>query len=267
MSNELSSKELGRRIMELRKHNKFSQVELAKLLGVSRSSLVQIEAGNRSLLALELAKLSNILKFPISDIFAEEFRLFTEVEIDYEDLEKEMGANKERIAVPRLRLDKFKNVLLYILEQCSGKPNVGETMLYKLLYFSDFNYYELYEEHLTGTKYRKLQFGPAPLKIDGILQKMMEANEIQMIKTDYHGFPQKRYISNERANLKELSAAEIEVIDHVIDQYADWTAAKISEYSHKDIPWKATKEGEEIEYELAFYRETPFSVRNYEDDE
>ena len=28
----------------------------------------------------------------------------------------------------------------------------------------------------------------------------------------------------------------------------------------------ATKEGEEIHYELAFYRETPFSVRNYGDE-
>jgi hypothetical protein len=28
----------------------------------------------------------------------------------------------------------------------------------------------------------------------------------------------------------------------------------------------ATKEGEEINYELAFYREAPFSVRNYGDE-
>ena len=64
--------------------------------------------------------------------------------------------------MPTLQVDKFKNVLLYILERCAGKPNVGETVLYKLLYFADFNYYELYEEHLTGAKYRKLPFGPVP---------------------------------------------------------------------------------------------------------
>ena len=267
MSQEISAKELGRRVMELRKHNRFSQEELAKLLGVSRSSLVQIEAGKRSLLALELAKLSNILKFSISEIFTEKFRLYTEVKLDYEEIEMGMEENKERIAVPKLKLDKLKNVLLYILEQCSGKPNVGETMLYKLLYFSDFNFYELYEEHLTGAQYRKLQFGPAPFKIEGILEEMIKRNKIQLIKSEYHGYIQKRYISNERANLRELTAAEIEVIDHVIDQYADWTASKISEYSHKDIPWKVTKEEEVIDYELAFYRETPFSVRNYEDDE
>jgi hypothetical protein len=29
------------------------------------------------------------------------------------------------------------------------------------------------------------------------------------------------------------------------------------------MPWMASKEGEDIDYELAFYREPPYSVRNY----
>ena len=63
-----------------------------------------------------------------------------------------------------------------------------------------------------------------------------------------------------------LKASEKEVIDRVIEQMSDWSAAAISNYSHKDMPWQATKEGEEINYELAFYREAPFSVRNYGDE-
>ncbi|MDD4640611.1 MAG: hypothetical protein PHF92_04525 [Bacteroidales bacterium] len=48
---------------------------------------------------------------------------------------------------------------------------------------------------------------------------------------------------------------------------SDWSAAAaISSYSHKDMPWLATKEGEEINYELVFCREAPFSVRNYGDE-
>ena len=67
----------------------------------------------------------------------------------------------------------------------------------------------------------------------------------------------------EIADLKELKASETEVIDRVIEQMSDWSAAAISQYSHKDMPWIASKEGEIINYELAFYREAPFSVRNY----
>jgi len=32
------------------------------------------------------------------------------------------------------------------------------------------------------------------------------------------------------------------------------------------MPWLASKDGEEINYELVFYREAPFTVRNYEDE-
>jgi uncharacterized phage-associated protein len=66
-----------------------------------------------------------------------------------------------------------------------------------------------------------------------------------------------------KADLKELKASEAEVIDRVIEQMSDWSASAISEYSHKDMPWLVSKDGEEINYELAFYREAPFSVRNY----
>ena len=172
----------------------------------------------------------------------------------------------ERTSVPILQIDKFKNVLLYILERCAGKPNVGETVLYKLLYFADFNYYELYEEQLTGAKYRKLPYGPVPQKLDSIIKQMIDDGYLQRVKTAYQGYPQTRYLPLQKANLTELLASEKEVIDRVIEQMSDWSATAISNYSHKDIPWIASKEGEEINYELAFYREAPFSVRNYGDE-
>jgi len=69
-----------------------------------------------------------------------------------------------------------------------------------------------------------------------------------------------------KPNLKNLKASEKDVIDKVIEQYSDWSASAISDYSHKDMPWLATKDGETIDYELAFYRESPYSVRTYDED-
>jgi uncharacterized phage-associated protein len=70
-----------------------------------------------------------------------------------------------------------------------------------------------------------------------------------------------------KPDLTRLSAAEKTVIDDVIRQVSDWNANTISEYSHKDMPWLATKEGGIIDYNLAFYRESPYSVRIYDDNE
>ena len=170
------------------------------------------------------------------------------------------------ISVTGLKLGKLTNVLLYNLERCAGKPNIGETVLKKLLYFCDFNFYELYEEHLTGARYKKLPYGPVPQKLDTIINQMIDNGKLKRVKTDYHGFPQTRYMPMEKADLMQLSAAEKTVIDNVIQQMSDWNANKISDYSHKDMPWLATKDGDFISYNLAFYRELPYSVRMYDDE-
>jgi hypothetical protein len=50
---------------------------------------------------------------------------------------------------------------------CSGKAKCWRNwhLLYVIVFF-DFNYYELYEEHLTGANYRKLPYGPVPQNLD-----------------------------------------------------------------------------------------------------
>lgn len=269
MNIKLAQMQIGQRITELRKMKGLSQEELAKRVKISRPSLAQIELGNRGVDILELQKLSLVLGFSLDDFMSKDFSIDSYLESQELEGNEEKKSRKkeERISVPTLQIGKFKNVLLYILERCAGKPNVGETVLYKLLYFSDFNYYELYEEHLTGAKYRKLPFGPVPQKLDSIISQMIEKGQLQRVKTAYHGYPQTRYLPLEKADLSELKASEKEIIDRVIEQMSDWSAAMLSNYSHGDKPWKASKEGEEINYELVFYRRPPYSIRVYEDDE
>ena len=263
MKTKLLQKQVGQRITKLRKIKGLSQEDLAKSVKISRPSLAQIELGNRSVNILELQQLSMKLGFSLDDFMSKDFEVHQEIN---DENEKSTNIVEERIAVPNLNIDKFKNVLLYILEKCAGKPNVGETVLYKLLYFSDFNYYELYEEHLTGAKYKKLPFGPVPQKLDTIINQMIEGRVLKRVKTEYHGYPQTRYLPLEKANLEKLKASETEILDRVIEQMSDWSVTAISNYSHKDLPWEVTDEGKDISYELAFYRETPYTVRNYGDE-
>ena len=68
-------------------------------------------------------------------------------------------------------LKKFKEVLLYILSKVGSKPNVGETVLYKLLYFIDFDYYEKFEEQFIGATYIKNHYGPTPIEFKKIVRR------------------------------------------------------------------------------------------------
>ena len=262
MNIKLSQKQIGQRITELRKMKGFSQENLAKGVKISRPSLAQIELGNRTVDVLEFQRFSMVLGFSLDDFVSKDFAVNQDLEVKTETKPKKTA---ERISVPTLQVNKLKNVLLYMLERCAGKPNVGEAVLYKLLYFSDFNYYELYEEHLTGAAYRKLPFGPVPQKFDTIILQMIDKGQLQRVKTEYRGYPQTRYLPLVKADLTKMKASEKEVIDNVIQQMSDWSATAISNYSHNDLPWEVTDEGKEISYELAFYREMPYSVRVYDE--
>lgn len=171
----------------------------------------------------------------------------------------------ERNSTPTLQVEKFKNVLLYILERCAGKPNFGEKVLGMLLYFSDFNNYEIYEEQLTGATYRKLPNGPISEELESILFQMVEERQLHRVITEYHGSPQIRYLPLVKPDLTKLLASEVGVIDKVIGQMGDWSETMITAYVHGDRPWEVTGDNEDLNYELAFYRDVPYSVRVYEE--
>ena len=257
----ITQEEIGKRVAKLRKSKGYSQEVLARLIGVSRPSLTQIELGKRTISVIELIKISEGLSISTDKFLSPTFNLYE----TFDDEKLVMEDPQIRVSIPELKTKKFKNILLYMLERCAGKPNIGETILNKLLYFSDFNYYELYEEQMSGAEYRKLPYGPVPQMIDIIINQMIEEKQLKRFITEYYGYPQTRYIPLVKPDLSGLNANEKNIIDRVIDQYSDWTAAAISNYSHKDMPWLASKDGEIIDYELVFYREPPYSVRNYDE--
>jgi len=176
-----------------------------------------------------------------------------------------------RINVPQRNLEKFKEVLLYLLNKIASKPNIGETVLYKILYFIDFDFYEKYEEQLIGATYKKNRYGPTPLEFKKIIEKMTKDKEIMKVQSSYFQYPQTKYLPLRKADLSKLKANEIEVINievinDVVNKLSDMNSAQISEYSHSDVPWLTTENNGVIEYESVFYRTPPYSVREYSED-
>ena len=180
--------------------------------------------------------------------------------------EKKKLNNCERISVPQCNIDKFKEVFMYIISKVGAKPNVGQTVLYKLLYFIDFDYYELYEEQLIGEKYIKNKFGPTPVGFVKIIEQMQKDGDCKEEKVLYFGHYQIKYLPEKPVKLSALSKREIKHIDDILEKYSDKSADALSEISHKDIPWIIAKDGEAIDYESVFYRTDATSVRKYGDD-
>ena len=168
-----------------------------------------------------------------------------------------------RISVPQKNLEKFREVLLYILNEVGSRPNIGESVLYKLLYFIDFDFYEKYEEQLIGATYIKNRYGPTPVEFRKIVESML-GNDLIKVEDKYFQYPQTKYLPLREPDLKVLSAHEVEVIDRVLERLAHLNGVQVSEYSHNDVPWLTAEEGKPIEYESVFYRTPAYSVRKYE---
>ena len=163
---------------------------------------------------------------------------------------------------------KLENVLLYVLNQVGSRPNVGETVLYKLLYFIDFDYYEKYEQSITGLKYVKNHYGPTPKQKDfkSIVSGMQEEGRLKVVSVKFHEKSQKKYIPNDSADLRLFNGQELQHIDQVLSRLADKTATQISDYAHQDTPWVMTEPNQEINYQLTKYRTIITSVNPDEDE-
>lgn len=256
-------KKIGKRIKELREKAGLSQREVAIKIGIKRPTISQIENGERKISAEEILEFSKLFNVTPNNML----ELEEELEVVLEKKKTiEEAKPKERINVPQKNLNKFKEVLLYILNKVGSKSNVGETVIYKLLYFIDFNFYEKYEEQLIGATYIKNNYGPTPVEFAKIVEEMKNEGEIEEVESKYFNYPQRKYLPLRKPNLKILKANEKEVIDDVLNNLSDMNASQISEYSHEDVPWLSTDEGEQIEYESVFYRNPPYSVREYSED-
>lgn len=263
MVREFYSK-LGKRIKELRERLGISQQSLSELLGVSRTAISQLENGDRKVSTDELVKLSDIFNLPVEWLLDAK----KEPEVILNDTrKKDKSRVKIRINVPQRNVEKFKEVLLYILDKVGSKHNIGETVIYKLLYFIDFDYYEKYEEQLIGARYRKNRHGPTPIEFRKLVNKMIEKKEIAKFAKKYYGYDQTGYSALRKADLFKFNGNEIEVINNVLNRLSDMNANQISDYSHNDVPWLTTEEQEIIEYESVFYRTPAYSVREYSEED
>ena len=257
---------LGNFIRKQRKKRLITQEQLASELGLSRATYVQIELGKRELKVSEAIKLAEIFDMSIEDFLNEREQTPHIIEIKKPKKKKPAKKSNIRISVPQEKVEKFKQVLLYILAKIGARPNMGQTVLYKILYFVDFDYYEKYEEQLIGAKYIKNTYGPSPVMFAKIVEELEKEDKIEKVKTKFHNYDQVKYLVNSKElDISSLSSKELEHINWEIRRLENMTAAQISELSHLDTPWVVAGDMEELKYEHVFYRPQLTSVREYEE--
>lgn len=252
-------------LKQLRESHSSSQEEIAKKLGISRQTYIKYESGTVEM-PLEIIR-KTVKIFDVSYSCLIDNVMPTEPEYNIEKSTATTETPDIRINIPENNIEKFKQVFLYILTKVGAKPNVGQTVLYKLLYFIDFDYYELYEKQLMGLSYIKNNFGPTPVDFAKLVKQMENDGQIEELKTKFFQHDMTKYLPLVEPNLDLLTARELEFIDTELEKHSSKTATELSNYSHKDIPWIGAKDREILDYESVFYRTPETSVRAYQEEE
>ena len=262
-------------IKNLRTQAGLSQQDVADAIGIARATYASLEAGRREPSLKELRDLSRYHEVSIGELIYEIDLLnaMSDQPIAVKEPAVAYSRSPETIDIeprdidPKVDPDKLRETLLYVLNKVGGKPNVGETVLYKLLYFIDMDYYEKYGKSITGLTYIHNTYGPSPVRdFSAVVTDMQAHDELDIVETKFFNNKQKKYLPQTTPNLEKLTAREIKHIDEELARLSDKTASELSDLSHKDTPWIVAKQGKPIDYRDVFYR-TPMTAVTEPDDE
>lgn len=255
----------SQRIKQLREQKGASQQDIADAIEVARATYSNWELGKSDPDLSDINKLAEYYQISPAELISDEIFMVNESVIPYKF--KEEKDIIPRDIDPKVKPEKLREVLLYVLEKVGAKPNVGETVLYKLLYFIDFDYYEKTGQSITGLSYIRNHYGPTPaIDFKSVVKGMEKADELECIDTKYFKNIQRKYLPNKRADLKDLSADEIKHIDETLARLSDKSASELSELSHYDTPWLTAKPGKKIDYRGVFYRTSLTAVTEPDDE-
>lgn len=155
--------------------------------------------------------------------------------------------SKMRISKPTFNPEKFREAILFVLDKTGG---LCEEKLARILYFIDFDYYEVVEEHLMGATYRKKAIYASTSKLKPTLRELIKTGKVEKGIT--------KYFSLKKPDLSLFNKGEKFMLDEVTEHYfrgPEWDPTQI------DAPIMATKQNCTINYEAAFYRTPSFCAR------
>ena len=152
-------------------------------------------------------------------------------------------------------MKKLENLALLI----ASHPKVqklGQTKLYKLIFYCDVTHLREYGESITRSEYIKYQFGPVPSRAEKALKHLKKENaldvtrkvldktgDIEMIEIKAHRKPDRSLFTKE----------EMATVNLVAEKLGKVSAVQLSDLSHKEPAWIEADMHEKLDPELMFY--------------
>ena len=152
----------------------------------------------------------------------------------------------------KLDLEKLYSAILFF-----SKKGVSKTKLNKLLFYADFKHYKEYAISITGARYAHVPFGPAPDNYEIYYGALSSQKGIAFIEEIYParrgGEPVVGEIikAAKKPGLSLFAASELRIMASVQEDFEKYNAREITDFSHKEVGYRETENGDTISYNYA----------------
>ena len=228
------SGQISDNITQVRRARGYSQEQVARTLGVSRPTYVNIESGKRELTVGQAKMLASLFRVNIEDLLGtyEGFSVFTDV---------------------LFATDKYKQIILNALRfGADSDGKITKTKLAKLVYLADFTWYYEHEDSMSGATYRKLPRGPVA---DVYFRALDELEEDGIIIREPRGRAIMFSLVEKEAPVNKLSKDELNLIKKIGQAWQGKSTNDVVDFTHEQLPWQICLDGEVIPYGLIFQEE------------
>ena len=155
----------------------------------------------------------------------------------------------------------YEQVIIYLCSKLGGEVR-GKKKLAKLLYYSDFDFFEKFQKSITGDIYNAYPKGPLPAMLGEITSTMVKKELLKIDSAQEWGkeyAPTEIYRCSVKPDLSVFNKDELRMLDRVVRRYGSLNGEQLAELSHAEAPYTATEPYKEIPYEFTYYRGTDFS--------
>lgn len=223
------SKIYSNNIATIRKMRGITQEEAAKVIGISRPSYIAIEAGKKELTISQMQTLLNLFGASFDDLLARE-------------------KSSSEFVKYAAKVDKYREMIFSVIKYGAGDDGrITKNKLAKLVYLSDFIWYYITLEPMSGMIYRKLPHGPVP---DVYFRILDDAVEDGIVVLEQRGNAKLYSLVEDKKIMGKLSKKELDLIKKVCAEWRDKTTNEVVEFVYKQLPWQICYENEIIPYGL-----------------
>jgi putative zinc finger/helix-turn-helix YgiT family protein len=148
----------------------------------------------------------------------------------------------------RFELEKFFGAIKYF---CFIE-RVFKTKLMKLLFYADFDHFKEYTVSITGARYARLPYGPVPDQFETWLAALTSDAEGIRKEEDWNNeYPGEVFICDTSPDLSIFASSELRVLAAVKEFFQDYSAKRLSDFSHNEKGYQETENTHLISYSYA----------------